>query len=58
MTHLDRLEAEGRIFIIQPSEVVTVGRVEGNLEKLGELYWLGHKDAEASFNALKTYLEK
>ena len=55
---LDRLAAEGRIFIIQPSEVVTVGRVEGNLEKLGELYWLGHKDAEASFDALREYLKK
>ena len=53
---LDRLQEEGRIFIVQPSEVVTVGRVEGNLEKLGHLYWLGHKDAEASFEALKEYL--
>ena len=53
---LYRLQKEGRIFIVQPSEVVTVGRVEGNLEKLGHLYWLGHKDAEASFEALKKYM--
>ena len=40
-----RLEAEGRIFTIAPSEPVTVSRLEGDLEKLGSLYELGLRDA-------------
>ena len=53
---IDRLAESGRIFLIQPSQVVTVGRVEGDVEKLGELYWMGYNDAAASFPSLNTYL--
>lgn len=53
---LDSLAQSGRIFLIQPSQVVTVGRVEGDVEKLGELYWMGYNDAAASFGSLKAYL--
>ena len=53
---MDRLEAEGRIFVIAPSKPVTVGRVEGDMERLGALYRLGYQDAEAAMPALKHYL--
>lgn len=53
---LDRLAAEGRVFVVQPSQVVTVGRVERNLEKLGDLYWMGYDDAAACLEDLKSYL--
>ena len=56
LDELDRLAESGRIFLIQPSQVVTVGRVEKDVEKLGELYWMGYYDAAASFGALKAYL--
>ena len=52
---IDRLAGSGRIFLIQPSQVVTIGRVEGDVEKLGELYWMGYNDAAASFGRLKAY---
>lgn len=55
---LDRLEQEGRIFVIAPSEPVTVGRIEGDMEKLGTLYYLGYQDAKAQLPELLDYLEK
>ncbi len=55
---LELLEAKGRIFVIAPSEPVTVGRLEGNIEKLGDLYWLGYNDTKARIEALKEYMAK
>lgn len=53
---LERLEEEGRVFCIAPSIPPTVSRLEPDIEKLGELYELGRKDALASLPALKRYL--
>ncbi len=53
---MDTLTEEGRIFRISPSKPVTVSRLEGDMEKLGELYWLGYHDAEEQIEELKTYL--
>ncbi|MBR0435438.1 MAG: patatin family protein [Lachnospiraceae bacterium] len=50
------LEASGEVFIIEPSEVVTVTRFEGNMEKLGNLYWMGYNDGNNSLPRLKEYL--
>lgn len=53
---IDQLEKEGRIFVIAPSEHVTVKRVEGNMDKLGDLYWLGYEDAKRQLFSLNKYL--
>ena len=53
---MERLAEEGRIFMVEPSEPVTVGRVEGDMEKLGALYWLGYHDGDRTLEALKSYL--
>ncbi len=55
---IDELSKSGRIFVIAPSEPVTVTRVEGDMEKLGHLYWLGYRDALSQLDALKEYLNK
>ena len=55
----DRLEAlhnAGRIFMIAPSVRPSVSRVESNMEKLGELYYLGYNDAREQLPALREYL--
>ena len=39
-----------------PSRPVTVGRFEGSMGKLGELYRLGYNDAKERIPALKEYL--
>lgn len=55
---MDVLAREGRIFMIEPSEPVTVARVEGDMEKLGALYWLGYNDGKRTLETLKAYLNK
>ena len=55
---LDRLSAEGRVFTIAPSINMHIGRMEKDLEKLGEWYWLGYRDGMARMDALREYLAK
>ena len=55
---LDKLSASGRLFVIAPSEKVTVSRVEGDMDKLGHLYWLGYNDGLNILPKLREYLEK
>ena len=55
---IEKLEKEGRIFVISPSQKVTVSRLESNMDKLADLYWLGFNDALASIGRLKEYLSK
>ena len=55
--NLERDEAEGKLFVIAPSEPVTVKRFDGDMEKLGALYWLGYHDLLAKLDALRAYLE-
>ena len=54
---MDRLEQEGRIFRIAPTKPVTVSRLEGDMEKLGDLYYQGYNDAADKLDALKEYLK-
>ncbi len=51
-----KLEEEGRIFMIAPDTPVNISRFEGNLEKLGDLYWQGYDNARDDLPALKKYL--
>lgn len=54
---LDKLRDDGRVFVISPSEPVNISRLEPDMEKLGELYFLGVKDAKENFEKLQEYLE-
>lgn len=53
---LDRLEAEGRIFIIRPEKPVEVSRVEQDVRKIEALYEEGRQVAEKMLPELKAYL--
>ena len=55
---LDQLAAEGRVFVIAPSKAMAIGRMEKDLEKLGDWYWLGYEDGKATVPALRQYLER
>ena len=44
------------IFVMAPGRPVTVSRFEGDMEKLGELYWLGFHEMEARMDELKEYI--
>ena len=50
------LEETGKIFTIAPSQPVRVKRIEKDMDKLGELYYLGYRDAYQVMDSLKTYL--
>lgn len=52
-----KLERQGKAFVIQPSEKMTIGRMEKDPEKLWEVYRLGRKDALNKLKDLKAFLE-
>lgn len=53
---IDRLESEGRIFVIRPEKHVTVSRTERDIKKLGALYEEGRQVAGKRMEALLSYL--
>ena len=55
---IDRLEAEGRIFVIRPAGPVNVSHTDTDKVKLQALYEEGRKAAEEQLEALKAYLAK
>lgn len=54
---IDRLEAEGRIFVIRPQQPVTVTHTEKDVQKLQALYDDGRAEAARRMEALRRYLE-
>ena len=56
MDRMDRLEEEGRIFVLRPGRPVDVGRFEGDTKKLLALINEGREDARAALPALREYL--
>jgi len=55
---MEKLEEEGRVMIIYPSEPVNISRLETDIEKLGELYKLGYKDGTNAIESVKAYLNR
>ena len=53
---MEKLEEEGRIFVIAPSKDLKVKKLETDMEKLGDWYYLGYDDAKACMSDLKKYL--
>ena len=58
MDKIDRLEADGAVFVIRPSEPLAVKRAERNKGRLYEVYDRGYDDARARHAGLCSYLEK
>ena len=53
---LESKAEKGEIFLIAPSEPVTVKRLDGDMDKLGDLYWLGYNDMESRIDELKRFI--
>ena len=53
---IEALNKEGRLLRFAPSVPVTVSHIEGDLEKLGRLYWLGWDDCLAALDRIREYL--
>lgn len=52
----ERLHREGRILQLAPSRRPEVTMIEKDLEKLGDLYWLGYGDCLARLDEIRAYL--
>lgn len=58
MDEIDRMEAQGKIFVIRPSEPVTVSRTEKDVAKLQALYDQGQEVCRKALPKLREYLEQ
>lgn len=54
---LERLDEAGRLLHCTPSEPITIRKVEGDVERLGDLYWLGCYDCFELLDDLRAYLQ-
>lgn len=55
---IEKLEKEGKVFCFYPSKPINISRLEGDVEKLGEVYFLGYQDCLNNLEKLKAYLDK
>lgn len=53
---IEDMEKQGRLRQICPSRNIQVPLFSGDMEKLGELYWMGYDDCRNDLPALKEYL--
>ena len=56
MEEVDRLEEEGRLFILRPQKPVRVSRLERSMDKLEDLYTEGRLETMHRMAELKAYL--
>ena len=50
------LAAKKKIYVIAPSRPIDISRLEGDMEKLGGLYFLGYENAKKQLPAIREYL--
>lgn len=56
MRELDKLEEEGKLFVIRPQSPITISRVEKDTEKLKALYEDGRRIGAEALDSMKAYL--
>ena len=56
MKLIEKLEEEGKIFVIRPSVPLSIGRMEADPKKLKEVYELGRDDELRQITAMKEWL--
>ena len=56
MSRIEELEKSGEIFVIRPSGILPLGRVERNPEKVQEVYHRGRADALRALEDLRKWL--
>ncbi|MDD3368039.1 MAG: patatin family protein [Lachnospiraceae bacterium] len=58
LDYMERLEEEGKVFVLRPQVDLGVGRIEKSKEKLEKLYQQGYQEAKQNADRLKAFLEK
>ncbi len=56
MRELDKLEEEGKVFVIRPQSPITISRVEKDTEKLKALYEDGRRVGKEMLESMNAYL--
>lgn len=56
VAYVERMQKEGKVFVLRPRKDWGVGRIEKDAEKLMKLYRQGYEDAEAQQKALQDFL--
>ena len=56
LQQIRRLEQEGKVFVLRPSENISVGRLEKDVARLQALHQLGVADATRLWDNLAQYL--
>ncbi len=56
--YVEKLEKEGKILVIRPSEFIDISRTETNRDIMNQMYNLGIKDAENKLEEIIDYLNK
>ena len=56
LEQIRRLEQEGKVFVLRPSENISVGRLEKDVARLQALHQLGVSDATRLWDDLAQYL--
>ncbi len=56
LAELRRLEKEGQVFVIRPSEEISIGKLERDPDRLQAMYDLGRKDTENLMEKLKNWM--
>ena len=54
---VEELEKQGKVFLIRPSKLIKIKRVEKDCNKIQEMYDLGQKDITDNLEKLKQYLD-
>lgn len=57
LAYIEKLEAEGRIFVFRPESIVKIDRIEKDVNKLKVLYLQGYHDASINYELMKSFLE-
>ena len=58
LQQIRQLEQEGKVFVLRPSENISVGRLEKDIARLQALHQLGVSDATRLWNNLTHYLSR
>jgi predicted patatin/cPLA2 family phospholipase len=56
--YIEKLEKEEKVFVIRPSEMLQVSRIERDKNKLTYLYEQGYKEAKKSYDKLQKWILK
>ena len=57
MSHIEKLEAEGKVFVIRP-EIPLISRLERDVNKLTEFYDHGYQQGAVYYEELQKYLRR